>query len=144
MTSLPARRAFAAGLGVAALTATLIAGASPAAAKPKQNPGPPPVNLQLLAINDFHGQLEPPSGSSSTLPDYPAIAETPTSPAVPAPAFGGAEYLATQVRQLEAETKKQNTLTVAAGGRMAEAPKPPSRQLTLSSSRRRSPAFSPR
>src|SRR5215208_7428963 len=30
-------------------------------AKPKAKP---PVNVQLLAINDFHGNLEPPSGSS--------------------------------------------------------------------------------
>jgi 5'-nucleotidase len=108
MTSTPARRAFAATIGVAALTATLIAGASPAAAKPQPKP---PVNLQLLAINDFHGQLEPPSGSSSRLPGYD-----------PAVAFGGVEYLATQVRQLERESKKKNTLTVAAGDLIGASP----------------------
>ena len=111
MTSVPLRRAFAAGFGAAALTATLIAGAAPAAAKPKPNAGPPPVNLQILALNDFHGQLEPPSGSSSRLPGYPTTT-----------AFGGAEYLATQIRQLEAESKKQNTVTVAAGDLIGASP----------------------
>ncbi len=102
MTSLPARRAFAAGLGVAALTATLVAGATAAGAapnKPRPN-GPAPVNLQLLAINDFHGQLTPPTGSSSRcrLPGYrrPAVAR-----------FGGGEYLATQIKQLEARPSRR-------------------------------------
>lgn len=112
MTSLPARRAFAAGLGVAALTATLIVGASTAgAAPPSTPPGPPPVELQLLALNDFHGQLEVPTGSSSRLPGFPTTT-----------GFGGAEYFATQVRQLEADSKKQNTLTVAAGDLVGASP----------------------
>jgi 5'-nucleotidase len=122
MTSAPLRRALAAGLGTAALTATLIAGASPAGAAPKPKPtppGPPPVDLQLLAINDFHGQLEPPSGSSSTLPGFPD--PDGSGPATAQP-FGGIEYLATQVRALEAETKKQNTLTVAAGDLIGASP----------------------
>jgi len=105
------RRA-AAGLGVTALATALVAGAPAAGAAPKTTPaGPPPVELQLLALNDFHGQLEPPSGSSSRLPGY----------AVDVP-FGGVEYLATQVRQLEAASKKQNTLTVAAGDLIGASP----------------------
>ncbi len=61
----------------AAVSATL----APAGAAPK--PGGPPgqsVEVQLLAINDFHGNLLPPGGS---------IAGIPT---------GGAEYLATHIR----------------------------------------------
>jgi 5'-nucleotidase len=105
------RRA-AAGLGVTALATALVAGAPAAGAAPTTTPpGPPPVELQLLALNDFHGQLEPPSGSSSRLPGFAGD--------VP---FGGAEYLATQVRQLEAASKKQNTLTVAAGDLIGASP----------------------
>jgi 5'-nucleotidase len=36
--------------------------------------------------------------------------------------YGGVEYLASQVRQLEAESKKQNTLTVAAGDLIGASP----------------------
>ncbi|GAA3166384.1 bifunctional metallophosphatase/5'-nucleotidase [Blastococcus jejuensis] len=118
MTSLPARRAFAAGLGIAALTATLIAGASPAGAAPKKpHPHAPAVPLQLLAINDFHGQLEPssPTSSSSGLPGYAA-------PRDGGPAFGGAAYLATQIKQLEGQSQEPNTLTVAAGDLIGASP----------------------
>jgi 5'-nucleotidase len=118
MTSLPARRAFAAGLGVAALTATVIAGASPAGAAPTPPPTDP-VPLQLLALNDFHGQLERPTGSSSTLPGFPdPDGRGPLS----APAFGGVEHLATQVRELEAAAASPNTLTVAAGDLIGASP----------------------
>ena len=105
------RRAVA-GLGLTGLAAALVIGAPTAGATPKTAPpGPPPVELQLLALNDFHGQLEPPSGSSSRLPGFAGT--------VP---FGGAEYLATQVRQLEAASKEQNTLTVAAGDLIGASP----------------------
>lgn len=48
------------------------------------------VELQIVALNDFHGQIEPPSGNltlyyNST--NYPFKAEV-----------GGASYLATQIR----------------------------------------------
>lgn len=122
MTSLPARRALAAGFGIAALTATLIAGASPAGAAPQPTPpGQAPVPLQLLALNDFHGQLEPPTGSSSRLPGYPSTRENNTTTGTTT-GFGGVEYLATQVHQLEAESKKPNTLTVAAGDLIGASP----------------------
>ena len=113
MTQLPARRALAAGLGLAALTTALVAGATTAGAAPRTTPpGPPPVELQLLALNDFHGQLEPPaaSSSSSKLPGQGNAL------------FGGVEYLATQVRALEAASKEQNTLTVAAGDLIGASP----------------------
>ncbi|MCA0143406.1 bifunctional UDP-sugar hydrolase/5'-nucleotidase [Blastococcus sp. LR1] len=112
MTLPSARKALAAGLGFTTLTAVLVAGAPSAGAAPERKPaGPPPVELQLLALNDFHGQLEPPAStsSSSRLPGETG-------------AFGGVEYLATQVRALEAESKKQNTLTVAAGDLIGATP----------------------
>jgi 5'-nucleotidase len=121
MTSVPLRRALAAGFGTAALTATLIAGTSPAGAAPN-NPrpnGPAPVDLQLLAINDFHGQLIPPTGSSSTLPGYPDPDGTGPLTAQP---FGGAAYLATQIKALEQQSREPNTVTVAAGDLIGASP----------------------
>ena len=100
-------------LALAAAAAAAGVTTSTAAAAPKKDvpKGPPPVELQLLALNDFHGNLEPPSGSGSRLPGYD-----------PAVGFGGAEYLATQIRQLEAASKQKNTLTVAAGDLIGASP----------------------
>jgi 5'-nucleotidase len=67
------------------------------------------VEVQLLGINDFHGHLEP------TTPG--TIAPDPSSPRVPA---GGAEYLATHVRQKEAENPE--TLVVSAGDLIGASP----------------------
>jgi 5'-nucleotidase len=47
------------------------------------------VKVQLLGINDFHGNLEPPTGSGGR------IQEVPGGPQIDA---GGAVYLATQLR----------------------------------------------
>ncbi|MCX6462304.1 MAG: bifunctional metallophosphatase/5'-nucleotidase [Pseudonocardiales bacterium] len=97
----PSRRALtgAAGLVLAAAATVAVAPAAAAA--------PPPVEVQLLALNDFHGNLEPPTGSGGAIAGVPA---------------GGAEYLATQLRLLESEVKKQNTITVAAGDLIGATP----------------------
>ena len=109
----PARRALAAGLGLTALTTAIVAGAPAAGAAPTTTPpGPPPVDLQLLALNDFHGQLEAPAATSSSS----------KLPGEGTALFGGAEYLATQVAALEAAAKKQNTVTVAAGDLIGATP----------------------
>ena len=42
-----------------ALVVVLVAAIAPASAYNR-----PPVNVQILAVNDFHGNLVPPSGSS--------------------------------------------------------------------------------
>ena len=55
------------------------------------------AQVQLLAVNDFHGNLEAPSGSSG-------LVNTTTA--------GGAEYLATHLKQDVAQ--KPNSLVVAA------------------------------
>ena len=57
------------------------------------------VNVQLLGLNDFHGALEPPSGSGGRV-----------NGTVDA---GGVEYLATHVRALERGVK--HSLVVSAG-----------------------------
>ncbi len=63
------------------------------------------VPVQLLAFNDFHGNLQPPSGSSGRI----QVGPTPTE-VVEA---GGAEFLATHIARLREESP--NTLVVAAG-----------------------------
>jgi 5'-nucleotidase len=68
------------------------------------------VKVQLLGLNDFHGHLE------STTPG--TIAPDPASPRVPA---GGAEYLATHLRQKE-RTNRRNTLIVSAGDLIGASP----------------------
>ena len=95
---------------VGTLTPAGAAGAS-RDAKPR---GPKPVEVQLLALNDFHGQLEPPSGSGGVI--RIGAGSTETMPA------GGSEYLATQLAELAAQQKKNNTITVAAGDLIGASP----------------------
>ena len=64
------------------------------------------VDVQLLAINDFHGNLEPPTGSSGVIGTTPA---------------GGVEFLATHIKDLHA-TNPDRTLEVAAGDLIGATP----------------------
>jgi 5'-nucleotidase len=66
---------------------------------------PAAVTVQLLAINDFHGNLEPPSGSNGLIGRTPA---------------GGAEYLATHLRNHIA--RNPNSIVVAAGDLIGASP----------------------
>lgn len=72
------------------------------------------VDLQLLAINDFHGNLEPPAGSSGRVTELQADGTTKTVDA------GGVEYLASSLRT--ARTGQQRSLTVAAGDLVGASP----------------------
>ncbi len=72
---------------------------SPAKARAKT------TSVQILALNDFHGNLEPPSGSGGRIGSTSA---------------GGAEYLATHIRALEATNP--NTLFVSAGDLIGATP----------------------
>ncbi|MFD2092117.1 bifunctional metallophosphatase/5'-nucleotidase [Blastococcus deserti] len=104
----------------AALSALTLAGATAVAhAAPGQPSGPKPVEVQLLALNDFHGQLEavPETSSSGRIQTGVDAAGKPVN--VPA---GGVEYLATQLAQLAEEQKKHNTITVAAGDLIGASP----------------------
>jgi len=70
------------------------------------------VELQIVALNDFHGQLEPPSGNltlyyNSTLNPFKVE-------------VGGASYLATQIRALKATNP--NTVIVSAGDCIGASP----------------------
>lgn len=72
-----------------------------------------PVELRILAINDFHGNLRPPPGGI-TIADP---ADKARKIAVPA---GGAEHMATLVRQLR--EGRGNTVFVAAGDLIGASP----------------------
>jgi 5'-nucleotidase len=63
------------------------------------------VDVQILALNDFHGNLQPPSGSSGRIGTVPA---------------GGVEYLATHVNNLRA--LNPNTVVVSAGDLIGASP----------------------
>lgn len=74
--------------------------------------GAAPVRINLLAINDFHGNLDPPSGGARMF--------NPANPqkwdVVPA---GGAPRLASAVKQL---SERPNTMMVAAGDLIGASP----------------------
>jgi 5'-nucleotidase len=84
------RKRFAAALALAAL----VGGAPAAGAQTPEEA----VEVQLLALNDFHGNLEPPSGGET----------------------GGVEYLATHVDRLRGQNP--NTLVVSAGDLIGASP----------------------
>ncbi|MEU6074887.1 bifunctional metallophosphatase/5'-nucleotidase [Micromonospora sp. NPDC047074] len=92
-----------------ALTALAVTALGAVTTTPDQaDAGPKPVAVKLLALNDFHGNLEPPSGSNGAIAGQPA---------------GGVEHLATQLAALrERAAKKQNTITVAAGDLIGASP----------------------
>ena len=98
------------GARVVGLAAAALAIAVPSAvARPKQ------VDVQLLGINDFHGQLEPGTGSSGRIGPAPVEGQPPRH--VDA---GGAEYLATHIRALEKGNR--NSLVVSAGDLIGASP----------------------
>jgi 5'-nucleotidase len=71
------------------------------------------VELRILAINDFHGNLQPPIGGIRIADPGDATKEI----AVPA---GGAEYMATVIKQLRQQAA--NTIFVAAGDLIGASP----------------------
>ncbi|WP_326573158.1 bifunctional metallophosphatase/5'-nucleotidase [Actinacidiphila glaucinigra] len=112
-----ARRVAAATAGLAAVGALVIA--SPTAQAHETHHGghghgSRTVDLQLLAVNDFHGNLEPPAGSSGRVTELQADGTTKTIDA------GGVEYLASSLRT--ARKGQERSLTVAAGDIVGASP----------------------
>ena len=105
--------AMAAGVGIAGTS-------SPSMAGPKG----PLMDIQILSFNDFHGNLEPPSGSSANVVTGHALSTDAKTGVVSAvnvnTAAGGVEYLATHLR--DARKKNPNTVTVAAGDIIGASP----------------------
>ena len=67
----------------------------------------PTVTTQLLAFNDFHGNIDPPTGSGGLVNGTPA---------------GGAEYLATWLKKLRGESTATYSTTVLAGDNIGASP----------------------
>ena len=103
-----------AGVAGLALLSTTLPAMSADAAAPAGKPTPPPtVTGKLLAFNDFHGNIDPPTGSSGVVAT--------TGGNVPA---GGVEYLAHWIKQLraQAQTVTPYVSTVAAGDLVGASP----------------------
>ncbi|GAA1925470.1 bifunctional metallophosphatase/5'-nucleotidase [Microbacterium aoyamense] len=98
-----------AALAAAVALALVFTGAG--AAHAKQSPPKPAktVAVNLIAFNDFHGAIDPPTGSGGLVNGTPA---------------GGVEYLATAVKKLRAEQKTESphSFTVAAGDLVGATP----------------------
>ncbi len=78
------------------------------------------MDIQLLSFNDFHGNLEPPGGSSGRIVTDHVLNAAGTGAVDVTTDAGGAEYLATHLKQARAGHK--NTLTVAAGDIVGASP----------------------
>ena len=120
--------------GVAIAGACIAALAAPALAAPaaddngKGNPQGPLMDLQILSFNDFHGNLEPISSTSSSgrlqvdpyVDEWDVDNDGNTTEIVNMRAVGGVEYLATHLAK--ARQGHPNTLTVAAGDIVGASP----------------------
>lgn len=109
-----------------ASSAALVAGpalaapASPAAANPSGgDPAWPPRTLQLLAFNDYHGALEPPTGSGGRVVTGTQLG-TDGKPVDVTVDAGGAEYLATHLRRLR--SRAGASFTLSAGDQFGASP----------------------
>jgi 5'-nucleotidase len=90
---------------LALLAVVLVVAAAPAGAQTQHT-----VDVQILAVNDFHGNLLPPTGSSGRVTIAPGVTVD----------AGGVEYLATHVNALRAANP--NTLFVSAGDMIGATP----------------------
>ncbi|ATB27220.1 bifunctional metallophosphatase/5'-nucleotidase [Melittangium boletus] len=82
---------------------------------PTPDPESPPVHVQVLAFNDFHGNLEAPSGSNGRI-------KVPTENGGTADVnAGGAAFLAHHLQALRAENP-DNTVVVSAGDLIGASP----------------------
>jgi 5'-nucleotidase len=96
----------------AATLAMGVAAAAPAYATPSTTSGQADgtTAVRLIGLNDFHGNLQPPAGSSGRV----VLANGSTVDA------GGAAYVATHVRQLRAE--QPNSLVLSGGDNIGASP----------------------
>jgi 5'-nucleotidase len=78
------------------------------------------MDIQVLSFNDFHGNLEPPAGSSGRVVTDHALDPTTKAPVNVNTDAGGVEYLATHLRA--ARKGHPNTVTVAAGDIVGASP----------------------
>ena len=101
-------------LGLALLACTALAAGSAAFAardSGARSTPKPNVAVQILAINDFHGNLEPPTGSSGRITMSTGVID----------GVGGAAYLATHLALLRG-ANPANTFVVSAGDVIGASP----------------------
>src|SRR5436190_8273079 len=115
-TKRPRRRLRAVLAGAATLvTAGALMAALPAGAAPQKGAaGGRYQDVQLLSFNDFHGNLEPPAGSSGQVTEDQADGTTKKIDA------GGVEYLASSLRK--ARQGHPYSVTAAAGDLIGASP----------------------
>ena len=94
----------------AATVAVGVAVAAPATAAPAPAAAPVTTTVRLIGLNDFHGNLEPPTGSSGRV----VLADGSTVDA------GGAAYVAAHVKQLRAQ--QPNSLVLSGGDNIGASP----------------------
>ncbi|MGP3953192.1 bifunctional metallophosphatase/5'-nucleotidase [Streptomyces sp. 7N604] len=109
------------GAAVLAAAAGVLSAAIPAGAESGARPGDAhasghgrTVDVQLLSFNDFHGNLEPPAGSSGQVTEQHPDGSTEKIDA------GGVEYLATALRT--AREDHRYSVTAAAGDMIGASP----------------------
>src|SRR5690349_11502936 len=97
-------------LAITAAAATVISATGPAQADVQSLRGRGTVDVRLIGINDLHGNIEPPSGSSGRviLPDGTTVDA------------GGAAYNATHIKNLQNEVK--NSVIVGQGDLIGASP----------------------
>ena len=92
-------------IGLATVGAAVAALVAPIATVDAQTAASDTMTVQILGLNDFHGNIEPPAGSSGRIGTTTA---------------GGAEYLATHLRRLKEQNSR--TLIVHAGDLIGASP----------------------
>lgn len=97
-------------LAITAAAATVITATGPAQADVQSLRGRGTVDVRLIGINDLHGNLEPPTGSSGRV----VLADGTTVDA------GGAAYNATHIRNLQKEVR--NSVVVGQGDLIGGSP----------------------
>jgi 5'-nucleotidase len=104
----------------AAVTISLSSGSASAGGAASAKADRNLVDVQLLSFNDFHGNLEPPSGSSGRLVTGHHLDPATGKPVDETTNVGGVEYLATHLAQ--ARQGHRRSLTVAAGDLIGASP----------------------
>jgi 2',3'-cyclic-nucleotide 2'-phosphodiesterase (5'-nucleotidase family) len=111
-------------LGVLAVGATALiiaaTGGPSQATGTGHGPGGHLQSIQILSFNDFHGNLEPPSGSSGSIVVDHRIDPATGKPVDVTQTVGGVEYLSTHLKQ--ARKGHKDSLTVAAGDIVGASP----------------------
>jgi 5'-nucleotidase len=97
-------------LAITAAAATVISATGPAQADVQSLRGRGTVDVRLIGINDLHGNIEPPTGSSGRV----TLADGTTVDA------GGAAYNATHIKNLQKEVK--NSVLVGQGDLIGASP----------------------